>query len=44
MLGDAKCPECAVALDDVMKGEKGSMDATMQLPVLTVRTTIRIAE
>ena len=45
VLGDAKCPECAVALDDVMKGEKGSMDATMQLPVLTARTTIaRIAE
>ena len=45
ILGDAKCPECALALDDVMKGEKGSMDATMQLPVLTARTTIaRIAE
>jgi HEAT repeat protein len=45
VLGDAKCPECALALDDVMKGEKGSMDATMQLPVLTARTTIaRIAE
>lgn len=45
VLGDAKCPECATALDDVMKGEKGSMDATMQLPVLTARTTIaRVAE
>ena len=45
VLGDAKCPECAAALEDVMKGEKGSMDATMQLPVLTARTTIaRIAE
>ena len=45
VLGDAKCPECAVALDDVMKGEKGSMDATMQLPVLTARTAIaRIGE
>ena len=45
VLGETKCPECAVALDDVMKGEKGSMDATMQLPVLTARTTIaRIAE
>ena len=45
VLGDAKCPECAAALDDVMKGEKGSMDASLQLPVLTARTTIaRIAE
>ncbi len=45
VLGDAKCPECAAALEDVMKGEKGSMDATMQLPVLTARTTIaRVAE
>lgn len=45
VLGDAKCPECATALDNVMKGEKGSMDATMQLPVLTARTTIaRVAE
>jgi len=45
VLGDAKCPECAAALEDVMKGEKGSMDASMQLPVLTARTTIaRIAE
>lgn len=40
VLGDAKCPECAAALEDVMKGEKGSMDATMQLPVLTARTTV----
>ena len=45
VLGATKCPECATALEDVMKGEKGSMDATMQLPVLTARTTIaRIAE
>ncbi len=45
VLGATKCPECAAALEDVMKGEKGSMDATMQLPVLTARTSIaRIAE
>jgi HEAT repeat protein len=45
VLGDAKCPECAAALEDVMKGEKGSMDATMQLPVLTARTTVaRVGE
>ena len=45
VLGDTKCSECATALEDVMKGEKGSMDASMQLPVLTARTTIaRIAE
>ena len=45
VLGDAKCPECAAAFEDVMKGEKGSMDASLQLPVLTARTTIaRIAE
>jgi HEAT repeat protein len=45
VLGDTKCPECAAALEDVMKGEKGSMDASMQLPVLTARTTIaRISE
>ena len=45
VLNGAKCPECAVALEDVMKGEKGSMDATMQLPVLTARTAIaRITE
>lgn len=45
VLGDAKCPECAAALEDVMKGEKGSMDASMQLPVLIARTTIaRIGE
>jgi hypothetical protein len=45
VLNDAKCPECAAALEDVMKGEKGSMDASMQLPVLIARTTIaRVAE
>ncbi len=45
ILGEAKCQECADALDDVMKGEKGSVDATMQLPWLTARTTIaRISE
>jgi HEAT repeat protein len=45
VLGDAKCPECAAALEDVMKGEKGSMDASMQLPVLIARTTIaRVGE
>ena len=45
VLGDAKCPECAAALEDVMKGEKGSMDASMQLPVLIARTTFaRIGE
>ena len=45
VMGDGKCPECAAALEDVMKGEKGSMDATMQLPVLTARTAIaRVAE
>ncbi len=45
VLGNTKCPECAVALEDVMKGEKGSMDASMQLPVLTARTTIaRVSE
>lgn len=40
VLGATKCPECADALDDVMKGEKGTMDATMQLPVLTARASI----
>lgn len=35
-----KCPECAAALDDVMKGEKGTMDGTLQLSVLTARATI----
>lgn len=40
-----KCPECAAALEDVMKGEKGTMDSTLQLSVLTARSTIaRIAE
>jgi hypothetical protein len=45
VLKGEKCPECAAALDDVMKGEKGTMDGTMQLSVLTARTTIaRIAD
>ncbi len=35
-----KCPECVQAFEDIMKGEKGSMDATMQLPVLTARNTM----
>jgi HEAT repeat protein len=45
VLNGQKCPECAAALEDVMKGEKGTMDGTMQLAVLTARSTIaRIAE
>jgi len=40
MLGTKKCTECADALEAVIEGEKGSMDATMQLPVLTARTSI----
>ncbi len=40
MLKGEKCPECAAALDDVMKGEKGTMDGTLQLSVLTARATI----
>lgn len=40
VLKGAKCPECAAALDDVMKGEKGSMDSTLQLSVLTARSSI----
>ncbi|MCA9715041.1 MAG: HEAT repeat domain-containing protein [Myxococcales bacterium] len=35
-----KCPECVQAFEDIMEGEKGSMDATMQLPVLTARNTM----
>jgi HEAT repeat protein len=45
ILKGEKCPECAAALDDVMKGEKGTMDGTLQLSVLTARSSIaRIAE
>lgn len=45
VLKGEKCPECAAALDDVMKGEKGTMDGTLQLSVLTARSSIaRIAE
>jgi HEAT repeat protein len=40
VLKGEKCPECAAALDDVMKGEKGTMDGTLQLSVLTARSTI----
>ncbi|MEZ4448463.1 MAG: HEAT repeat domain-containing protein [Nannocystaceae bacterium] len=45
ILDGAKCNECADAFEAVMSGEKGTMDATMQLPVLTARMTIaRISE
>lgn len=45
VLDGAKCNECAEALEGVMSGEKGTMDATMQLPVLTARMTIaRVSE
>lgn len=40
VLKGEKCPECAAALDDVMKGEKGTMDGTLQLSVLTARGSI----
>ena len=40
VLKGEKCPECAAALDDVMKGEKGTMDGTLQLSVLTARSSI----
>lgn len=40
VLKGEKCPECAAALDDVMKGEKGTMDGTLQLSVLTARAAI----
>lgn len=45
LLDGKRCQPCADALEAVLAGEKGSMDATMQLPVLTVRQTIaKIAE
>jgi HEAT repeat protein len=40
ILDGKKCQACADAFEDVMDGEKGTMDATMQLPVLTARQTI----
>lgn len=40
MLEGAKCSECAVALEDVIKGEKGTMPKEMQLAVLTARYTM----
>jgi hypothetical protein len=38
--GDKDCPECAVTLQKVIDGEKGSMDSSMQLPVLTARASM----
>lgn len=40
LLEGKRCGDCAEAFEAVLSGEKGSMDATMQLPVLTVRQTI----
>lgn len=40
-----KCQECADILEDVMKGEKGSTDITLQPAVLAARDTIaRVSE
>ncbi len=40
ILDGKKCNACADAFAGVLQGEKGTMDATMQLPVLTARQTI----
>lgn len=40
ILDGKKCDECAEAFEGVLAGEKGTMDATMQLPVLTSRQTV----
>ncbi|MEE9384183.1 MAG: HEAT repeat domain-containing protein [Nannocystaceae bacterium] len=40
MMGDKSCPECAAALEAVMKGEKGTADSKMQMAWLTARQTI----
>ncbi len=40
MLDGQSCAECVEAFDKIIKAEKGSMDATMQLAVLTARNTM----